>query len=142
MDIIKAVEADYLKEQTAPLLIGDYVKAVSYTHLGGMLMGKRFFGLLGRKRRQIGQNNGLPKAIAFVDYEHWFISMEKLHHMKPNLQAWFNDLKKKCNIVEVLSLIHISKKRRDRCLCVFFRARAVYDADGTPPAGVPESGRI
>ena len=26
MDIIKAVEADYLKEQTAPLLIGDYVK--------------------------------------------------------------------------------------------------------------------
>ena len=26
MDIIKAVEADYLKEQTAPLMIGDYIK--------------------------------------------------------------------------------------------------------------------
>lgn len=26
VDIIKAVEADYLKEQTAPLLIGDYVR--------------------------------------------------------------------------------------------------------------------
>ena len=26
VDIIKAVEADYLKEQTAPLMIGDYVK--------------------------------------------------------------------------------------------------------------------
>ena len=25
-DIIKAVEADYLKEQSAPLMIGDYVK--------------------------------------------------------------------------------------------------------------------
>ena len=74
-------------------------------------MGKRFFGLLGRKRRQIGQNNGLPKAIAFVDYEHWFISMEKLHHMKPNLQAWFNDLKKKCNIVEVIFFGDFSKFR-------------------------------
>ena len=26
IDIIKAVEADYLKEQSAPLLIGDYIK--------------------------------------------------------------------------------------------------------------------
>ena len=26
VDIIKAVEADYLKEQSAPLMIGDYVK--------------------------------------------------------------------------------------------------------------------
>ena len=74
-------------------------------------MGKRFFGLFGRKRRQIGQNNGLPKAIAFVDYEHWFISMEKLHHMKPNIQAWFNDLKKKCNIVEVIFFGDFSKFR-------------------------------
>ncbi|MFR1517565.1 MAG: NYN domain-containing protein [Clostridia bacterium] len=75
-------------------------------------MGKRFFGLFGRKKnRRIGQNNGLPKAIAFVDYEHWFISMEKLHQMKPNIQAWFNDLKKKCNIVEVIFFGDFSKFR-------------------------------
>lgn len=72
-------------------------------------MGKGFFGLFGKKYRQIGQKNGLPKAVAFVDYEHWFISMEKLHHKKPNIQAWFNDLKKKCNIVEVLFFGDFSK---------------------------------
>ena len=63
-------------------------------------MGKGLFGLL--KREAYKNKNSLPKAIAFVDYEHWFISMEKIHHAKPNIQAWFNDLKKKCNIVEVI----------------------------------------
>ena len=72
-------------------------------------MRKRFFDLLGKKTNRIGQDNGLPRAIAFVDYEHWFISMEKLHHRKPNIQAWFNDLKKKCNIVEVIFFGDFSK---------------------------------
>lgn len=72
-------------------------------------MGKRFFGLFRRSSVRIGQSNGMPKAIAFVDYEHWFISMEKLYHMKPNIQAWFNDLKKKCNIVEVIFFGDFSK---------------------------------
>ncbi|MBE7058627.1 MAG: NYN domain-containing protein [Ruminococcaceae bacterium] len=72
-------------------------------------MGKGLFGLL--KRGEFRSTNGLPKAIAFVDYEHWFISMEKLHHAKPNIQAWFNDLKKKCNIVEVVFFADFSKFR-------------------------------
>ena len=72
-------------------------------------MGKRLFGLF--KRGGFKNKNGLPKAIAFVDYEHWFISMEKIHHAKPNIQAWFNDLKKKCNIVEVIFFGDFSKFR-------------------------------
>ena len=31
--------------------------------------------------------------------------------MKPNIQAWFNDLKKKCNIVEVIFFGDFSKFR-------------------------------
>lgn len=72
-------------------------------------MGKGLFGLL--KREAYKNKNSLPKAIAFVDYEHWFISMEKIHHAKPNIQAWFNDLKKKCNIVEVIFFADFSKFR-------------------------------
>lgn len=72
-------------------------------------MGKRLFGLF--KMGGFKNKNGLPKAIAFVDYEHWFISMEKIHHAKPNIQAWFNDLKKKCNIVEVIFFGDFSKFR-------------------------------
>lgn len=72
-------------------------------------MGKGLLGLL-RKDGYIS-NNGLPKAIAFVDYEHWFISLEKHHDSKPNIQAWFNDLKKKCNIVEVIFFADFSKFR-------------------------------
>ena len=54
MDIIKAVEADYLKEQTAPLLIGDYVKVHFKVKEGtreriqifeGTVIGKRGTGL-------------------------------------------------------------------------------------------------
>ena len=46
-------------------------------------MGKGLFGLL--KREAYKNKNSLPKAIAFVDYEHWFISMEKIHDAKPNI---------------------------------------------------------
>ena len=34
------------------------------------------------------------KAIAFVDFEHWYISLEKLHHQKPNIRAWREELEK------------------------------------------------
>lgn len=54
---------------------------------------------------------GLPRAIAFVDYEHWFISMEKIYHKKPDIQAWFNELKTKCTITEVTFFGDFSKFR-------------------------------
>lgn len=64
--------------------------------------------LFGGKKKQ---NNSLPRAIAFVDYEHWFISTEKLYHKKPDIQAWFNDLKTKCTITEVTFFGDFSKFR-------------------------------
>ncbi len=69
--------------------------------------GFSFFGR-GRSKKV---NNGLPKAVAFVDYEHWYISAEKLHNQKPDIQGWFDDLKKRCNIVEVVFFANFSKFR-------------------------------
>ncbi len=74
-------------------------------------MGRRLSFIFGRRARGIIRNNDLPKAIAFVDYEHWFISMEKLHGLKPDIQAWFDDLKEKCNIVEVIFFANFTKFR-------------------------------
>lgn len=68
------------------------------------------FSLFGR-RKSGRSDNGLPKAVAFVDYEHWYISAEKLHNQKPDIQGWFNDLKKRCNIVEVVFFANFSKFR-------------------------------
>ena len=33
-----------------------------------------------------------PRAIAFVDFEHWYISNEKLHNQKPDVTAWRDEL--------------------------------------------------
>lgn len=70
-----------------------------------------FFKGIFNKKNSNHSNNSLPKAVAFVDYEHWFISMERIHHAKPNIQAWFDDIKKKSNIVEVIFFGDFSKFR-------------------------------
>ncbi len=55
----------------------------------------RFF----KKRRP---TTGKPKAIAFVDYEHWFISLDKLHHTRPDIKAWRNELALKYELQEII----------------------------------------
>ena len=42
-----------------------------------------------------------PKAVAFVDYEHWYISMEKLYKMKPDIQGWVKSLNEKYDVTEI-----------------------------------------
>ena len=42
-----------------------------------------------------------PKAVAFVDYEHWYISMTKMHEQKPDIKGWYADMSKKYNVTEV-----------------------------------------
>ncbi len=41
------------------------------------------------------------KAIAFVDFEHWYISLEKLHFQKPNVKAWREELAKDYDIADI-----------------------------------------
>lgn len=39
-----------------------------------------------------------PTAAVFVDYEHWYISITKLHGIKPNIKSWAKELSKKYEI--------------------------------------------
>lgn len=53
-------------------------------------------GLFSRKR-----NTKKKKAIAFVDFEHWYISLEKLHKQKPDIRAWRDELAEKYDIADI-----------------------------------------
>ncbi len=34
-----------------------------------------------------------PKAVAFVDFEHWYISLDKMHdHTRPDSKGWYADI--------------------------------------------------
>lgn len=43
-----------------------------------------------------------PRAIAFVDYEHWFISLDKLHKTRPDIKAWRDELAAKYELKEII----------------------------------------
>lgn len=47
----------------------------------------------------------LPKpkrAVAFVDYEHWYISLSRNFGIKPNIGLWFDDIKKYASLTEAI----------------------------------------
>lgn len=77
--------------------------------------GKKSISLFTRKpkeeqNRTISLNNGLPKAVAFVDYEHWYISLKKNFGIQPNIKGWFEELNTKVNLVEVTFFADFSHK--------------------------------
>ncbi len=53
---------------------------------------------------------GLPSAVAFVDYEHWYISLNNNYGIRPNIKGWFEDLQKRVNLKEVLFFADFSHK--------------------------------
>ena len=102
--------SEYGKMNCLRTLKNEY-RADCCTRYGDFYMTKKRMGrfsLFGR-RKASKNSNGLSRAVAFVDYEHWFISIEKLHSQKPDIQGWFDDLKKRCNIVEVVFFANFSK---------------------------------
>jgi len=58
------------------------------------------FGFL--KRKQKDKKPSKPRAIAFVDYEHWFISLDKLYKMRPDIKSWRDELASKYEIKEII----------------------------------------
>lgn len=48
-----------------------------------------------------GKKRSLPRAIAFVDFEHWYISLERLYSVKPDVKAWADELRSKYDIEEI-----------------------------------------
>lgn len=54
----------------------------------------KLFGKSNEKRK--------PVAVAFVDYEHWYISMVKLFGEKPDIQGWVKAMNKTYDLKEII----------------------------------------
>lgn len=48
-----------------------------------------------------GNKSSLPHAIAFVDFEHWYISMERQYSVKPDVKGWAADIRSKYDVKEI-----------------------------------------
>lgn len=48
--------------------------------------------------------------MAFVDYEHWYISLKNNYGLSPNIKGWFEDLNSKFNLLEVNFFADFSHK--------------------------------
>lgn len=53
---------------------------------------------------------GLPSAAVFVDYEHWYISLNNNYGIRPNIKSWFEDLQTRVNVKEVVFFADFSHK--------------------------------
>lgn len=42
-----------------------------------------------------------PRAVAFVDYEHWFISLNKMYHIKPDIRGWVKDMSNSMDVKDL-----------------------------------------
>ncbi|MBQ4055273.1 MAG: NYN domain-containing protein [Clostridia bacterium] len=43
----------------------------------------------------------MPKAVAFVDFEHWYISLDRMHHKRPDYKAWYDEITSKYSVDEI-----------------------------------------
>lgn len=59
----------------------------------------------------------LPKAVAFVDYEHWLIALQKLHHIKPNIGSWIEDLSMRVQLRDLYFFGDFSTPEMEGELC-------------------------
>lgn len=62
-------------------------------------------------RPRAGGKDRLPRAVAFVDYEHWYFSMENLYHTRPDVGAWVENMKKRAVLTEIVFFADFSKFR-------------------------------
>ncbi|MCQ2771308.1 MAG: NYN domain-containing protein [Clostridia bacterium] len=49
----------------------------------------------------VKKKNSKPTCIAFVDFEHWFISLDKFFSIKPDVKAWARELKEQYDVIEI-----------------------------------------
>lgn len=55
------------------------------------------FSFLKKKKRQ-----DKPVALVFVDYEHWYIALNNLHHIRPNVKAFYAALSRRVEVKDML----------------------------------------
>ena len=61
-------------------------------------------------RKLFQQPNSKPKALAFVDYEHWFYSYRLQFGMKPNVTSWMESLQEKYDVLDVMVFAAFDQK--------------------------------
>lgn len=54
------------------------------------------------KREKAQSATRQKKAVAFVDYEHWYISLYRNYGTRPNIGLWFEDIKKRAILTEAI----------------------------------------
>ncbi len=75
--------------------------------------GVAIFSIFGKKsaeQQAPSDRSSLPKAVAFVDYEHWYISLKQNYSMQPNIKGWFEELNERYNLVDVMFFADFSHK--------------------------------
>lgn len=69
------------------------------------------FSIFGKK--EIPQENpvsSLPRAVAFVDYESWFVSLKTTYGIQPDIKDWFAELNKRYTLIDVTFFADFSHK--------------------------------
>ncbi len=56
------------------------------------------------------QNSLKPRAVAFVDFEHWYISLDKMYHQRPDIKAWRDKLSEDFDIAEIIFFADFSNQ--------------------------------
>lgn len=54
------------------------------------------------KKKEEKQSVKKPSAVAFVDYEHWYISLDRLYHQRPDVRAWRDELNETYELKEIV----------------------------------------
>ncbi|MBE6543378.1 MAG: NYN domain-containing protein [Ruminococcaceae bacterium] len=57
------------------------------------------FDFLKRHRKKSAEEK--KRAMVFVDFEHWYISLDKLFHQKPDVKAFRHELAEKYDIIDI-----------------------------------------
>ncbi|MBO4366394.1 MAG: NYN domain-containing protein [Clostridia bacterium] len=63
--------------------------------------------LFGRKDKTNEQDNNpvspssLPRAVAFVDYESWYVSLKTTYAIAPDIKGWFEELNRHYQLIDV-----------------------------------------
>ncbi len=54
-----------------------------------------------KQKREKADGKEKPRAVAFVDFEYWYVALERLHHAKPDVRAWRDDLNEQFEILDI-----------------------------------------
>ncbi len=52
-------------------------------------------------KKKLNKESKKPKAAVFVDFEHWYISLSKLHYRKPDIKGWRDSLLSEFELDEI-----------------------------------------